>query len=161
MIEAKLAFLVSGATGSAKTTLLAALLRLVPQQERTVVVEDSRELTPNHPNVVSIFLREQCWARLLEPARAWQISMVQGLRHHAAGARYVRQSERQVLARAVGVRIALPMMVVRPFVCIGLTRDLPHLSRGVPRGCSQPGAAPRVVADFRRVLDLRLRTSRP
>jgi pilus assembly protein CpaF len=56
------AFLISGGTGSAKTTLLAALLRLVPQQERTVV-EDSRQLAPNHPNVVSIFLREQCWAQ--------------------------------------------------------------------------------------------------
>jgi len=41
---------------------------------------------------------------LLELARAWQISMVQGLRHHAAAARDVRRSERQVLARAVGVR---------------------------------------------------------
>jgi hypothetical protein len=38
-----------------------------------------------------------------------------------------------VLARAVGVRSMLPMMVLRPFVCIGLTRDLPHLSRGVRR----------------------------
>jgi hypothetical protein len=36
---------------------------------------------------------------LLELARAWQISMVQGLRHHAAAARDVRRSERQVLAR--------------------------------------------------------------
>jgi hypothetical protein len=35
---------------------------------------------------------------------AWQISMVQGLRHHAAAARDVRRSELQVLARAVGVR---------------------------------------------------------
>jgi hypothetical protein len=24
---------------------------------------------------------------------------------------------------------------LRPFVCIGLTRDLPHRSRGMPRGC--------------------------
>jgi len=38
------------------------------------------------------------------------------------------------------VRSVLPMMVPRPFVRIGLTRDLPHLSRGVSRGCSQPGA---------------------
>ena len=37
-----------------KTTLLAALLALVPQQERIVVVEDSRELAPNHPHVVRI-----------------------------------------------------------------------------------------------------------
>jgi pilus assembly protein CpaF len=54
MIEAKLAFLISGGTGSGKTTLLAALLALVPSNERIVIVEDSRELTPNHPHVVRI-----------------------------------------------------------------------------------------------------------
>jgi pilus assembly protein CpaF len=54
MIEAKLAFLISGGTGSGKTTLLAALLALVPSNERLVIVEDSRELTPNHPHVVRI-----------------------------------------------------------------------------------------------------------
>jgi pilus assembly protein CpaF len=54
MIEAKLAFLISGGTGSGKTTLLAALLALVPAHERIVIVEDSRELAPNHPHVVRI-----------------------------------------------------------------------------------------------------------
>ena len=54
MIEAKLAFLISGGTGSGKTTLLAALLALVPRHERIVIVEDSRELAPNHPHVVRI-----------------------------------------------------------------------------------------------------------
>jgi pilus assembly protein CpaF len=54
MIEAKLAFLVSGGTGSGKTTLLAALLGLVPASQRIVIVEDSRELTPNHPHVVRL-----------------------------------------------------------------------------------------------------------
>lgn len=52
MIEAKAAFLVSGGTGSGKTTLLAALLGLVPPQQRLVIVEDSRELAPDHPHVV-------------------------------------------------------------------------------------------------------------
>jgi pilus assembly protein CpaF len=54
MIEAKLAFLISGGTGSGKTTLLAALLALVAPHERIVIVEDSRELAPNHPHVVRI-----------------------------------------------------------------------------------------------------------
>jgi len=54
IIQAKLAFLISGGTGSGKTTLLAALLALVPQKERIVIVEDSRELSPNHPHVVRI-----------------------------------------------------------------------------------------------------------
>jgi pilus assembly protein CpaF len=54
IIEAKLAFLISGGTGSGKTTLLAALLALVPPHERIVIVEDSRELAPDHPHVVRI-----------------------------------------------------------------------------------------------------------
>jgi pilus assembly protein CpaF len=52
MIEAKLAFLISGGTGSGKTTLLATLLALVPPHERIIIVEDSRELAPNHPHVI-------------------------------------------------------------------------------------------------------------
>lgn len=52
IVDARLAFLISGGTGSGKTTLLAALLALVPGNERIVVVEDSRELAPDHPHVV-------------------------------------------------------------------------------------------------------------
>ena len=54
MLDNRLAFLISGGTGSGKTTLLAALLALVPGTERIVVVEDSRELNPDHPHVVSL-----------------------------------------------------------------------------------------------------------
>jgi pilus assembly protein CpaF len=54
IIQARLAFLVSGGTGSGKTTLLAALLALVPHRERIVIVEDSRELAPDHPHVVRL-----------------------------------------------------------------------------------------------------------
>jgi len=57
MVQARLAFLVSGGTGSGKTTLLAALLAVVPQEERIVVVEDSRELAPDHPHVVALEAR--------------------------------------------------------------------------------------------------------
>jgi pilus assembly protein CpaF len=54
IVGQKLAFLISGGTGSGKTTLLAALLALVPADQRIVVVEDSRELAPNHPHVVRL-----------------------------------------------------------------------------------------------------------
>lgn len=52
MIEKKLAFLISGGTGSGKTTLMGALLSLVPPSERIVIVEDSRELEPEHGHTV-------------------------------------------------------------------------------------------------------------
>ena len=87
--------------------------------------------------------------------------MVQGLQDHAVCGLRERRGEFQMRVRAVGVRSVLPMMVLRHFVCIGLTRDLPHLSCGVPRGCSQPGARLRGMPTSRRVLDLRLRATRP
>jgi pilus assembly protein TadC len=49
-------------------------------------------------------------------------SMVQGLRHHAAAAREVRRSELQVLARAVGVRSVIPLMMcfIPSFLLLGI-----------------------------------------
>jgi len=47
-------FLLSGGTGSGKTTLLSCLLGEVPAGHRVVVIEDSRELVPTHPHVVSL-----------------------------------------------------------------------------------------------------------
>lgn len=48
IVSKKVAFLISGGTGSGKTTLLAGLLGIVPQNERILIVEDSRELEPEH-----------------------------------------------------------------------------------------------------------------
>jgi pilus assembly protein CpaF len=57
IVDARLAFLVSGGTGSGKTTLLAALLGLAGRGERLVLVEDSSELRPDHPHVVGLEAR--------------------------------------------------------------------------------------------------------
>jgi len=57
LVAAKAAFLISGGTGTGKTTLLASLLSLVPAEERLVIVEDSRELTPHHPHCVRLEAR--------------------------------------------------------------------------------------------------------
>ncbi len=57
LVAARLAFLVSGGTGTGKTTLLAALLALVDGGERLVLVEDSSELRPLHPHVVGLEAR--------------------------------------------------------------------------------------------------------
>ena len=51
------AFVVSGGTGSGKTTLLAALLSLADPTERLVLVEDSHELSPDHPHCVGLEAR--------------------------------------------------------------------------------------------------------
>jgi pilus assembly protein CpaF len=49
--------LVSGGTGSGKTSLLGALARQVPPSERIVLLEDARELAIVHPHVVSLEAR--------------------------------------------------------------------------------------------------------
>ncbi len=54
VIAAKVPFLISGGTGTGKTTLLAAMLEHVPASERIVVVEDARELQPRHPHCVRL-----------------------------------------------------------------------------------------------------------
>ncbi|WP_307865041.1 TadA family conjugal transfer-associated ATPase [Myceligenerans salitolerans] len=48
---------ISGGTGTGKTTLLAALLSLVGTGERIVTVEEARELTPDHPHVMPLATR--------------------------------------------------------------------------------------------------------
>ena len=54
IVDRRLAFLVTGGTGSGKTTVLATLLGLVPAHHRVVIVEDSTELRPDHPHVVRL-----------------------------------------------------------------------------------------------------------
>ena len=57
LIAGRAAFLVSGGTGTGKTTLLNCLLSLAAPTERIVVVEDSAELAPDHPHVVTLEAR--------------------------------------------------------------------------------------------------------
>ena len=57
VVERRAAFLISGGTGSGKTTLLASLLSLVDPAHRLVIVEDSRELRPDHPHVLRLEAR--------------------------------------------------------------------------------------------------------
>lgn len=58
LVLARRNLLVTGGTGTGKTTLLAALLGEVPERERIVLVEDTPELMPVHPHVVALAARE-------------------------------------------------------------------------------------------------------
>ena len=49
--------LLTGATGTGKTTLLSALLSLAGPDERLVLVEEVPELAPEHPHVVGLVVR--------------------------------------------------------------------------------------------------------
>lgn len=49
--------LISGATGSGKTTLATDLLSLLPARERIVALEDTPELAPCHPHFISLVSR--------------------------------------------------------------------------------------------------------
>jgi len=57
LVSARVAFVVSGGTGTGKTTLLDCLLSEVSSHERIVIVEDSSELRPSHPHVVALEAR--------------------------------------------------------------------------------------------------------
>lgn len=57
IIARRLSFVISGGTGTGKTTLLASLLALVSDDERILVVEDVRELAVRHPHVVRLQAR--------------------------------------------------------------------------------------------------------
>ncbi len=57
IVASRAAFVVSGGTGTGKTTLLAAMLAHVGEQERLVIVEDAAELRPDHPHVVALEAR--------------------------------------------------------------------------------------------------------
>ncbi|BDZ41502.1 hypothetical protein GCM10025865_08010 [Paraoerskovia sediminicola] len=57
LVAGRANLIVSGGTGTGKTTLLAALLSLVPRDERIVCVEEARELVPDHPHVVPLTAR--------------------------------------------------------------------------------------------------------
>jgi pilus assembly protein CpaF len=56
-IEARISFLISGGTGSGKTTMLNALTRFIPQEERLVTIEDSAELILQHRHVIRLETR--------------------------------------------------------------------------------------------------------
>lgn len=57
LIDARVAFVISGGTGSGKTTLLSALLARCDPGERLVMVEDATELRPDHPHAVALEAR--------------------------------------------------------------------------------------------------------
>lgn len=57
LIAQRRSFLIVGGTGSGKTTLLSALLSEIDPGQRLVCIEDTPELTPNHPHVVNLTAR--------------------------------------------------------------------------------------------------------
>jgi pilus assembly protein CpaF len=57
IVAARVSFVVTGGTGTGKTTLLSTLLGRVDARERIVLVEDSGELRPDHPHLVRLEAR--------------------------------------------------------------------------------------------------------
>ncbi|WBQ04914.1 TadA family conjugal transfer-associated ATPase [Kribbella sp. CA-293567] len=57
LLLARVAFLISGGTGTGKTTLLNSLLSLADPDDRLVLVEDAGELHPDHPHVIRLEAR--------------------------------------------------------------------------------------------------------
>lgn len=53
-VRARKNILISGATGSGKTTFAKGLIQLIPSEERLITIEDARELVVPHRNVVHL-----------------------------------------------------------------------------------------------------------
>lgn len=54
-VQSRKNILVSGPTGSGKTTWTKALIREIPRDERLITIEDAKELVLDHPNHVRLF----------------------------------------------------------------------------------------------------------
>src|SRR5581483_11367175 len=57
-VLARLNVLVTGAAGAGKTTVLGALMQLVPLDQRMVSLEDTHELAVDHPNLSALQVSE-------------------------------------------------------------------------------------------------------
>lgn len=57
-ILARKNILISGGTGTGKTTFLNACLKVIPQQERIITVEDTREVKADQPNAAHLLFNE-------------------------------------------------------------------------------------------------------
>lgn len=57
VVRRRVSFVVTGGTGTGKTTVLSTLLSLADPAERIVLVEDAPELRPDHPHVVRLHTR--------------------------------------------------------------------------------------------------------
>lgn len=53
-VRSRVSIAISGGTSTGKTTFLNALLKEVPEEERIVTIEDTRELKPITPNTVAL-----------------------------------------------------------------------------------------------------------
>lgn len=57
-IKTKKNMIISGGTGTGKTTFLNACLKLIPETERLITLEDTREVKVNQPNTVHLLFNE-------------------------------------------------------------------------------------------------------
>lgn len=53
-VKSRKSILISGGTSTGKTSLLNALLRAIPREERLITVEDAAEIALDHPNAVGL-----------------------------------------------------------------------------------------------------------
>ncbi|MGH8895400.1 MAG: TadA family conjugal transfer-associated ATPase, partial [Actinomycetes bacterium] len=146
IVRARASFLVTGGTGTGKTTLLSTLLSEVDPRERLVLVEDSGELRPVHPHVVRLEARAANVEGRGEIDLRWLVRQALRMRPDRLVVGEVRGAEVVDLLAALntghdggsgtvhaGACQALPARVEALALAAGLGRDAAHsqLAAGV------------------------------
>jgi pilus assembly protein CpaF len=155
-VEARASFLVSGGTGAGKTTMLNALTKFIPAEERLITIEDSAELNLLHRHVIRMETRppntegagevtQRSLVRnslRMRPDRiivgevrgAEALDMLQAMNtgHEGSLTTIHANDTRDALAR-LEMMVAMtgyemPVQVIREYICTGI-RLVVHLSR--------------------------------
>ena len=75
LIKTRRNIIISGSTGSGKTTLMRALLEMVPCQQHLIIIEDTHELRLKRSNVTSLLSRQGIEGKELQDLCAYALRM--------------------------------------------------------------------------------------
>jgi energy-coupling factor transporter ATP-binding protein EcfA2 len=125
-IERGQTILISGGTGTGKTTLLNILGQSIPDHERIVVIEDTAELRIEKPNIMAVECQTDTYRNavtfddLLKAALRWRPDRIIPLARYAESRR-ARYSIPSTLATPVRSPLSMPTRPQRHYVALQIS----------------------------------------